>query len=215
MCGIEHYGEIFKFLKPLLGDFKQLDAISDYDIYSKGYIETPVVATSAINNFLDKNIENLWAYYCCSEGNNNLSNRFIAMPSSRNRIMGIQLYKYDVKGFLQWGYNFYYSRLSTYMINPYLTNDADYGFPAGDSFSVYPGMKGALPSLRLKVFHEALQDLMAAKLLESYVGRDAVMKLIESEEVITFTSYPASSTYQPELRERINQMIKCTFEGTK
>ena len=205
---IEHYGEIFKFLKPLLGDFKQLDAISDYDIYSKGYIETPVVATSAIHNFLDKDINNLWAYYCCSEGHNNLSNRFIAMPSSRNRIMGVQLYKYGIKGFLQWGYNFYYARMSTHMINPYLTNDADYGFPAGDSFSVYPGINGAIPSLRLKVFHEALQDLMAAKLLESYVGREEVMKLIESNETITFTSYPASSTYQPMLREKINQRIK-------
>lgn len=205
---IEYYGEIFRFLKPLLGDFKQMDAISDFDIYSKGYIETPVVATSAIKNFLDKDISNLWAYYCCSEGHNNLSNRFIAMPSSRNRIMGVQLYKYDIKGFLQWGYNFYYSRLSTHMINPYLTNDADYGFPAGDSFNVYPGVNGALPSLRTKVFHEALQDLMAAKLLESYVGKDEVMSLIEAEEPITFTSYPESAFYQINLREKINKKIK-------
>ena len=114
---IEFYGEIYKFIKPLLGEFKQMDAISDYELFEKGYIQTPVAGTTSAHEFLDKGIDNLWVYYCSGQGKFNLSNRFIAMTSQRNRIMGIQLYKYNIKGFLQWGYNFYYSRLSTYMIN--------------------------------------------------------------------------------------------------
>ncbi len=206
---IEHYGEIYKFIKPLLGEFKQMDAISDYEIFSKGYIETPVVVTSSIKQFIDNNVENLWTYYCCGPDNDNYSNRFIAMPSFRNRILGVQLYKYGIKGFLHWGYNFYYSRLSTHPINPYVTTDAEGGFPAGDSFVVYPGRTGeAYPSLRLKVFFNALQDMMAAKLLESLTGKEEVLKIIEEDCEIDFNHYPHDAKYILTVREKINSKIK-------
>ncbi|MBQ2376784.1 MAG: DUF4091 domain-containing protein [Clostridia bacterium] len=205
---IEHYSKLYAFVKPLLGEFKQMDAISHYEYYEHGGIETPVVATDAINKFLDKGVENTWAYYCCGHGKWNLSNRFYAMPSYRNRILGVQLYKYDIKGFLQWGYNFYYSRLSTHLINPYITNDAEGGFPAGDAFCVYPVQNGAIPSIRLKVFHQALQDRMALKLLESYVGKSEVMKVVEKLGEIDFRTYPANADYILSMRETINAMIK-------
>lgn len=204
---IERYGVIQKFLKPFIDGFHHMDAISDYEIYEKGFIETPVPTIRTIDSFIGRGIENLWAYYCCGEGKYNLSNRFIAMPSCRNRIIGAQLYKYDIKGFLQWGYNFYYSQLSTRLVNPYVINDADSGFPAGDAFSVYPGADGPEPSLRLFVFYDALQDMRAMQLLESLCGRDAVTELIDSEGEIDFRTYPRSAEYILNLRERINKMI--------
>lgn len=204
---IERYGEIQEFIKPLIDGFHHMDAISNYEIYEKGFIETPVPTIRTIDSFIGRGIENLWAYYCCGEGKYNLSNRFIAMPSSRNRIIGAQLYKYDIKGFLQWGYNFYYSQLSTRLVNPYVINDADSGFPAGDAFSVYPGADGPEPSLRLFVFGDALQDMRAMQLLESLCGRDAVTELIDSEGEIDFRTYPRSAEYILNLRERINKMI--------
>ena len=132
----------------------------------------------------------------------------MALPSYRNRVMGLQLYKFDMKGFLQWGYNFYYGKLSTHPINPYLVNDTDGAFPAGDSFSVYPGPKGAWPSLRIKVFLEAIQDRRALKLLESYIGKDEVVKMIDAEGEIDFFNYPSDSQYLLRLRELVNQKIK-------
>ena len=204
---IERYGVIQEFLKPFIDGFHHMDAISDYELYEKGFIETPVPTIRTIDSFIGSGIENLWAYYCCGEGKYNLSNRFIAMPSCRNRIIGAQLYKYDIKGFLQWGYNFYYSQLSTRLVNPYVINDADSGFPAGDAFSVYPGADGPDPSLRLFVFYDALQDMRAMQLLESICGRDAVTELIDSEGEIDFRTYPRSAEYILNLRERINKMI--------
>ncbi len=205
---IEHYGDIYRFIKPLIGDFKQIDALSNYEMYEKGFIHTPVVATNHINDFINNKVSNIWAYYCCSQGGGNLSNRFIAMPSYRNRIIGIQLYKYDIKGFLHWGYNFYYSRFSHHLINPYLTNDSEISFPAGDAFGVYPAKDGAIPSLRIKVFKNALGDMMAFKLLEKYIGKEAVMKILEHEGEIDFNSYPDSSQYIIDTREIVNSKIK-------
>ena len=114
---------------------------------------------------MEHDIENLWAYYCCGQGNK-VGNRFFAMPHYRGRILGLQLYKYGMEGFLQWGYNFYYSSQSVYEINPYTTTSADRGFPSGDAFTVYPGKNGPLPSARGFVFLDALQDIALAASLK-------------------------------------------------
>ncbi len=208
---IAHYSEIYKFLKPLLCDFKLMDAISDLELYNKGFIDTPVVATNETKPFLEQKVDKIWSYYCCMQGVDNYSNRFIAMPSFRNRIIGLQLYTLDIKGFLQWGYNFYYSRLSTHKINPYLSTDADGGFPAGDPFIVYPSENGAVPSLRFKVFHQGLQDMMAARLLESKIGKTAVLKIIEADGKIDFNHYPLSPEFIIKTREYINTKLKEIF----
>lgn len=205
---VERYGKIFDFLKPYLSDFNMMDAVSHYEIYEKGYIETPVCTIRTIDEFIEHKTENLWGYYCCMEGGGNLSNRFTAMPSYRNRIIAEQLYKYNIKGFLHWGYNFYFSQFSTKLINPYITNDADGGFPAGDSFSVYPGTNGPLPSLRMFVFYDALQDMRAFRLAESLAGRKAVLEIIERRGEITFKKYPCGADYILNVRKEINSLIK-------
>ena len=205
---IDHYGNLYNFLKPMLSDVKLMDAVSDVEIYKKGFIDLPVVCSYKVNDFIDNDNKNIWAYYCCSNGADYYSNRFIAMPSFRNRITGLQLYALDMKGFLHWGFNFYYARLSTHKINPYLSTDADGRFPAGDSFVVYPDDNGAIPSLRLKVFRDGVQDMMALRLLEEKIGKDEVLKLVESECKIDFNHYPHSAKYILSLREKINQMLK-------
>ena len=162
-----------KYLK----DCKIIDALSEFEFYEKGIVEMPVVQIDHINPFIGKS-ETLWGYYCCVQGKG-VSNRFIAMPSARNRYIALQMYKYKLTGFLQWGYNFYYAQYSKREINPFLENDSGGAFPAGDSFSVYPGENGPIESLRLIVFYQALQDLAAMKLLEKYIGYDEVLKIIE------------------------------------
>ena len=65
----------------------------------------------------------MWTYYCTGQYYE-VSNRFMSMPSARNRIYGVQLYKYDIVGILHWGYNFYNSQFSIEHINPYEVTDA-------------------------------------------------------------------------------------------
>ncbi|MDD6484789.1 MAG: DUF4091 domain-containing protein [Clostridiales bacterium] len=167
-------------------------------------VDIPIPASNAIEPFLKENIKERWVYYCCNQGNG-VSNRFIAMSSFRNRIMGIQMYKFNIKGFLQWGYNFYYSEKSEYKINPYVTTSADFAFPSGDAFSVYPGQKGALPSVRAFVFYEALQDFALCKLLEDKTDHGYVIKLIDeiAGKDVRFAEPPEDEAYLFRLRERI------------
>ena len=190
--------------------FKTIDALSDIEFYKSGAVKQPIPETGRADNFCGI-VPDLWVYYCCGQGNRYLSNRFISMPSQRTRVLGFQLYKYDAKGFLQWGYNFYNSCLSKKQINPFEITDADGHFPSGDAFIVYPDENGeALPSLRLKVFYDAVQDLKALKLLESLIGREKTVELLEDGlgSPITLTEYPHSSEWHLNIREIINNAVK-------
>ena len=205
---LENYRRAFKLVNPLLAGCRMLDALSDVDFYREGLVENPVCACDAMVPFLECGAQNLWTYYCCAQGEKT-GNRFLAMPSHRNRILGIQMYKFGIKGFLHWGFNFYFSQLSRYPINPYTTTSADGVFPSGDPFSVYPGKNGPIPSLRAKVFYEALQDIRICRGLEEKLGREAVVALIDGEAgmEVTFTDYPRNSTYVPALMEKMKGLL--------
>ena len=206
LAHLEQYRKVKELVSPYLKDYKMIDALSNYDFYQTGVVEHPVPSSNHIEPFLG--VKPLWTYYCTSQGAK-VSNRFFAMPSYRNRVIGLQFYKYSVEGFLHWGYNFYYSQFSRYPINPFEVTDAGQGFQSGDAFSVYPGDDGTCwPSLRIKVFYHALQDVRALELLESFVGREKVLELIESEGEITFSEYPRSAEFILSLREKVNAMIE-------
>ena len=132
------------------------------------------------------------------------------MTSHRTRILGIQLYKYNIKGFLQWGLNFYNSSRSLSKINPYVTTSSNGAFPSGDAFILYPSKTGAYPSIRGKVTYEALSDLDLCRTLEKYIGRDEVIRMIDdlAGAPVTFEDYPRDDTYLLTLREKMIERIE-------
>lgn len=194
-CIVE-YEKAYRVLAGLIEDCQQVDALSHIDFYEKGIIKTPIVATNAIEPFLMAGIKDLWCYYCCAQ-HEFVANRFLAMPSYRNRIIGVQMYKCSIVGFLQWGYNFYNLQFSKGKINPYEVTDAGGGFPSGDAFSVYPYENGATPSLRMKVFKNAIEDISLLKLLEQKIGKAEVDALIDrvAGMEITFKEYPKEESF--------------------
>ena len=211
---LEVYKKRSELIEKAFPGFKTIDALSNIEFYKSGAVKQPIPETGSAEKFYGI-VPDLWVYYCCGQGNRYLSNRFIAMPSQRTRVLGCQLFKYNAKGFLQWGHNFYNSALSLKQINPFEITDADGNFPAGDAFVVYPGENGVpLPSLRLKVFYDALQDFRALKFLESLIGREKTVELLEKDLVqpLTFTQYPHSDKWQLSLRENINNMIKANLK---
>jgi hypothetical protein len=121
------------------------------------------------------------------------------------------MFKYDIRGFLQWGYNFYFSQLSRRLIDPFTETDAGGAFPSGDSFIVYPAEDGtAHHSLRLKVFFDALQDMAALNTLEKLTDKKTCLSIIEEngKHNITFRDYPHSEEWLLTTREAVNAAIK-------
>ena len=173
----DNYLQAKQLVKQYIGDGKILDALSQVDFYDNGLIEYPVAATNHIEPFLSRPLKERWCYYCCSQGQE-VSNRFFAMPSYRNRVLGLQMYMNKIDGFLHWGHNFYYSFLSKKRIDPWHTTDAVHTFPSGDAFSVYPYENGSIESLRAVVFYQGLQDRMLLKALEAKLGEETVRAMV-------------------------------------
>ena len=194
----------------LLDGYPIMDALSHYEYYESGAVEKPIVLLDHLHEFIEHDVKGLWTYNCCAP-DRFYSNRFLAMTLSRNRSISLLLYKFNIEGFLHWGYNFYNNSGSADCINPFLDTSSGDMFPSGDPFSVYPGDGGEpLESMRLLSFHEALQDLSAYALCEELYSRDEVIAALEDEiggEIKTTTYINAAAPMQ-RLRERINAMIK-------
>ena len=206
---LESYKNAKNVVAKALSGCKIIDALSNYEFYSSGVVDNPVVATDHIQPFIDNNVENLWTYYCCGECVN-VSNRFLSMPSARNRIIGLQMFRYNIKGFLHWGYNFYNNQYSIAPIDPYRTTDGEFFAPSGDTFSVYPAPGGkAYETIHLCVFTQALRDIRALEALADKIGRDAVNQIIDSKAgyLLTFSEYPKNDEFILELREQVNNLL--------
>lgn len=207
---IRNYGKASKYIHKLFKDYKIVDALSDHWFYKLKIVSNPIPANDHIDKFLGK-ADNLWTYYCSAQKKHCVSNRFFCNSSLRTRVIGYQLYKYNIKGFLHWGYNFYYTQLSKALVNPFEVSDAGGKFPSGDSYVVYPADDGsAYHSIRLKVFYDALQDMAALRTLEKLAGRQKCMDIIEEKGKydITFRKYPHDDSWLLSTRESINKAIK-------
>jgi len=206
---LEQYKKSQAGIRKCIEGYHTMDAISNYEFYLEGLIDTPVPSTNHIKDFLEGNIPGMWCYYCCSQCID-VSNRFFAMPSARTRSIGVQMFKFNIGGFLQWGYNFYYNQRSRDLINPFYETTGEDWVESGDAYIVYPGFDGKpMESIRIVSFNEGLQDMRAMKLCESFYGHDAVVEAIEKVcGEVRFDKCLTSSEEMIAVRECINDMIE-------
>lgn len=204
------YSKASKYIHSLFDGYKIVDALSDFRFYKLKIVTSPIPSNDHIENFIGK-ADGLWTYYCSAQKNNCVSNRFFCNSSLRTRVLGYQMYKYNIKGFLHWGYNYYYTRLSKAKVDPFKVSDAGGQFPSGDSYVVYPAKDGTpYQSIRLKVFYDALEDLAALNTLEGLTDKKTCMDIIEENGKynLTFKDYPHSDEWLLTTREKVNGCIK-------
>ena len=206
---LESYRHACSLVKPYLQGRPVIDALSDFAFYQTSALEKPVVALDHLEPFLQAGVPGLWTYYCVGQYRD-VTNSFMAMPAARTRMLGVQLYRYQLEGFLQWGYNFYHTQLSLANLNPYEVTDAGGVFPSGDAFQVYPGRDGKPEeSIRFMLNHLAMQDLRALEALEALQGRERVLRLLEecAQGSLTLTDYPRDAAFFDRLRQRVNKEL--------
>ena len=90
--------------------------------------------------------------------------------------------------------------------------------PAGDPFIVYPGDDGRpVPSIRQLVFFDALQDMRALQLLESFMSHEEVVAWLDAEcgYPLTFSKYPHDSRWLLDSRQKLNQKIDRLISNAK
>lgn len=197
---LEHYKKCKELIEKYVGDYPIIDALSHFDFYAQGILKKPVPNTRNALEFYEAGINGLWTYYC-GGGHSGVADRSMSMPSRRTRILGVQLYKYNIEGFLHWGYNFYNSCHSRAELDPFGYPDGGFFTPAGDCFLVYPSPDGqAWESLRLNALREGVDDIRALDFYEQKFGREAALKLVGDMD---FINYPTTDEYLINLRETI------------
>jgi hypothetical protein len=184
------------------------DAIAAY--YKEGLIRCPSPETPHVEHFCSLGVEKLWTYYCCGP-TEKYSNRFIAQKSAVTRSLAMQMYKFNVHGFLHWGINYYGGGDCGGFTLPYVDQSAQNWVSAGDSFTLYPAMNGtAYESIRAVIMQEALQDIRAMQLCESLYSHEAVVAAIEEVfgKEIHFDTCETTVGGMEAIREKINAMIR-------
>lgn len=205
---LAHYKKAKAIVAEILKDYPIIDALSNYDFYAQGLVDRPVPKLQHLPPFIENHVPELWTYYCGASAPG-YSNSMVSMPSVRTRFIGVQLYKYDIKGFLHWGYNFYNNQWSFDRINPFLNSCGEGFVPAGDCYWVYPESDGtALESLRGAAFYQGIEDLRALKLCEEYYGKKRVIEEIEAIcGTVEFARCPNETAVMRAVRKRIDDMI--------
>ena len=203
---VERYTRLSEYVKQYNGGVKICDALSDYSFAKNGAVDLPVVCTGSaeLEKFQDR--KHL-VYYCIGVDGNYLSNRYFHMPLQRTQILGFQINGEQVNGFLQWGYNFYNTQLSTRVLNPYEETTAGGNFCAGDSFIVYPGEKTTEYSLRFFAMVKAFEDYRLMKAVENKLGREKTLDLLKAEGVEGMHVYPRSVEWHESFRAKLYALL--------
>lgn len=199
---IEQYAKCKRIVDSLVGGCRVIDALSSHEFYTRGIVQLPVISDDHVCDFTLEECRGKWVYYCVSQ-KKLVPNRFMALPSARCRIMGALMYLYGFSGFLHWGFNFYFTQLSTHAVNPYVSTDAGLSFPSGDPFLVYPGPSfSPLSSLRNEVQMDGLCDYRLLVSYEERHGRQAAVDLLDrlAGYRMTFEHYPTCNSFFRQLR---------------
>lgn len=210
------YKAALELVAPYLEGFRIMDAVFDVDMYAQNVIKDPVALTARYHLCAETGRKPEYVYYLFGQSYH-WSNRLFAMESRRNRVLALQLYENGLKGFLHWGFNFWNNYDSRYPINPFFTTDGRNTYVSGCPFLVYPGEDGTpRESIRLKVLHEAMQDLRALQLLEQRMPREAVLQLLHglAGEPIAFDWRAPDDACLLNFREKINRLIGQTCTPT-
>lgn len=204
------YKAALELVAPYLEGFRIIDAVFDVDMYAENIVKDPVALTARYHLCVEKGRKPDYVYYLFGQ-TVHWSNRLFAMESRRNRVLALQLYENDLKGFLHWGFNFWYNYDSRYILDPFMTTDGRNTYVSGCPYLVYPGRDGKpVESIRLKVLHEAMQDLRALQLLEQWMSKGEVLQMLHelTGEPVAFDWRAPDDKTLLSIREKINQLIK-------
>ena len=162
------YCEISSYIHHLAPDLRRMDAIETTFLSDNIEVAVPKLDqygtwTEAFKKAAREGTE-VWIYTVGIYQASRYPNKTIDVPLMESRIMHWLNYKYDLKGYLHWGWN-------EWTEDPF----NDVGQHIGDAWHVYPVKDGVLNSLRWEQMRNGIQDYEYFWLLE-----DKVRKLKDS-----------------------------------
>ena len=109
---------------------------------------------------LQKKGKEVW-FYACFSPRGSYPNRFLDFPLVKQRYLHWINFKYNLPGFLHWGYNGAYKiwgRLYWNYRNEFCCSINRECYAPGDAFIVYPGEKKPMSCLRYEIHRKSIED---------------------------------------------------------
>ncbi len=100
-------------------------------------------------------------YYACFSPRGSYPNRFLDFPLIKQRVVHWINFKYDLSGFLHWGYNGssrIWGRLYWNYNNEFCCGTQKECCAPGDAYLVYPGDKKPMSCLRYEIHRRSIED---------------------------------------------------------
>ncbi len=194
----ESYRRARELLRELAPWMRVMDAISEIEFAHEGLIDFPIPSISVAPGFTEEGIE-CGCYYCCGPRGPYL-NRLLDTPLAKIAMHGLLFYRWPFRGFLHWGYNYWYKSQTRTLIDPYCEQDGlawHRGWAYGDPFEVYPGDEGPIDSMRWEVFGESLQDYCLLQTL-GITREDPLLA-----DIVSFADFPKNPDWRRSLRAQL------------
>jgi len=163
---VESYVEIADFIDGLAPDLKIVEACHSKDVNKSVDIWVPQLDYMHIDyDFYKERAElgeEIW-FYTCLNPKGEYANRFIELPLIKTRILHWINYRYNIPGYLHWGFNFWQTGFFWDGGDPFdetssIMLESGTILPGGDAWICYPGNKKILSSIRLEAMRDGIVD---------------------------------------------------------
>lgn len=213
---VESYIEISKFLKSLVPELKVIEACHTHQL--ENMVDVWVPQMNFLKDGLDfyHNQQNKGAeawYYTCLAPKGEWANRFVELPLIKTRLLHWVNFKYNIPGYLHWGFNFWGSNSGIVTgEDPYddvsgMIVSSGNILPGGDCWIVYPGYKCIYPSIRLEAMRDGIVDYELLLMYEEKFPEEA--KALVGTTVYGFEHYDINIG---EFRKKRREILKALSE---
>jgi hypothetical protein len=100
--------------------------------------------------------DEIW-FYTCLNPKGEYANRFIELPLIKTRILHWINYRYNIPGYLHWGFNFWRGG-DPFDETTAIQLESGTILPGGDAWICYPGDGKILSSIRLEAMRDGIVD---------------------------------------------------------
>lgn len=198
----QSYIDIASYIKSIVPDIRIADACHNTDLAETLDLWAPQLdllnKDFAFYQERKKAGDEVW-FYTCLWPRGNYANRFIDLPLIKTRLLHWINYKYDIDGYLHWGFNWWTN--DPFAETTFINDAGGNLLPGGDSWIVYPGYHKLYSSLRLEAMRDGINDYTLLRMLEA---KDPTLaKKIIDVMVYKFDLYDTSIWHFRKIRKQI------------
>ena len=157
---VDTYIEIANFVGNLAPDLKIVEACHSKDVNKTVDVWVPQLDYMHIDyDFYKERAaqgDEIW-FYTCLNPKGEYANRFIELPLIKTRILHWINYRYNIPGYLHWGFNFWRGG-DPFDETTSIQLESGTILPGGDAWICYPGDKKILSSIRLEAMRDGIVD---------------------------------------------------------